>query len=237
MRPDKAASTSSDETAISLPWTEAVVLGQEIVKQLGLDTTTDTLSRWMAHRVAELIAQGENDQTRRADAADLILRLWERRGAWPQGWPPPAMARVLQWLDPNQRTAEGSPSSPWSIRLGRVEEALRREFTVWMTLALLDDAEAKGADRDDDSELFDSMLDDHLLDSERNLASLLTGARRVGMARYFQRLGPESTSAERANVAREELIDLLRHRMDLFDEAFAELTDETDVTAVDPSDE
>lgn len=206
--------------------------------QLGLDTTTDTLSRWLAHRVAELIEQGEKDEARRADAADLILRLWERRGAWPQGWPPPAMARVLRWLDPNPRTAEGSPSSPWASRLARVEDALRREFTVWVTLALLDDAGAHATDGDDDedSELFDSMLD-HLLDSERNLAGLLTGARRLGTARYLQRLGPESTSADRAEVAREELTDLLRRRMQLFDEACAELTEETDGSAVDPSGE
>lgn len=206
--------------------------------QLELDTTTDTLSRWMAHRVAELIAQGEEDEARQAEATDLILRLWERRGVWPQGWPPPAMARVLRWLDPDQKTPEASMTSPWSRRLARVDEALRCEFVVWMTLALLDDAEASGADHeeDEDNELFDSMLD-HLLDTERRLANLLTGTRRLGAARYLQNLGPESTSADRAEVAREELADLLRRRMELFDEAFAELTEEPDVSAVDPSEE
>lgn len=237
MRPDKAAFTSSDGTVTSPPWLEVVALGQQIVTQLGLDTTTDTLSRWMAHRVAELIAAGDEDETRRADAADLILRLWERRGAWPKGWPPPAMARVLRWLDPNLRTPEAPSTSPWSRRLARVEDALRREFTVWMTLALLDDAEAHGAnEEDEDGELFDSMLD-HRLDSERDLAGLLSGTRRLGTARYLQRLGPESTSADRAEVARQELTDLLRGRMELFDEARAELTADTDVSAADPSDE
>lgn len=224
MKPDEAASTSSAETASSPPWTEAVALGQQIVTQLGLDTTTDTLSRWIAHRVAELISQGERDQARRADAADLILRLWERRGAWPQGWPPPAMARVLRWLDPNRRTPEASTSSPWSSRLARVDDALRREFTLWMTLALLDDAHAHRAegDENEDSELADTLLD-HLLDSERNLAELLSGTRRSGAARYLQRLGPGATSADRAGVARDELAELLRDRMELFDEALADL--------------
>lgn len=118
-----------------------------------------------------------------------------------------------------------------------LEDALRREFTVWMTLALLDDAEAHGAnEEDEDGELFDSMLD-HRLDSERDLAGLLSGTRRLGTARYLQRLGPESTSADRAEVARQELTDLLRGRMELFDEARAELTADTDVSAADPSDE
>lgn len=196
--------------------------------QLGLDTTTDTLSRWMAHRVADLISQGEQDEARRAEATDLIMRLWERRGTWPQGWPPPTMDRVLRWLDPNRRTPEESRSSPWSSRLARIDNALQAELTLWMSLALLDDAHAHSSDNDG-SEIPDVLLA-HLLDSERDLAELLMDTRRSGARRYLQRLGSAATSMDRAQLARDELAELLGARIELFDEALAELTTATDTS-------
>jgi hypothetical protein len=61
-----------------------VELGRTIVKQLGLEDSTDTLSRWMCHRIAELMRESEKARTKSGRAAaanecsELILRLWEK---------------------------------------------------------------------------------------------------------------------------------------------------------------
>jgi hypothetical protein len=59
-------------------------LGRELVRNLDLGDPGATLERWMAHHVAALIAEaeavsGDAKAAAEARAADLILRLWERR--------------------------------------------------------------------------------------------------------------------------------------------------------------
>jgi hypothetical protein len=59
-------------------------LGRDLVRNLGLGNRVATLERWMAHHVAALIAEadvatGDAKAAAEARAADLILRLWERR--------------------------------------------------------------------------------------------------------------------------------------------------------------
>jgi len=39
---------------------ELITLGKRLVKQLGLTHSNDTLARWMAHYIAELIYKAEN---------------------------------------------------------------------------------------------------------------------------------------------------------------------------------
>lgn len=65
-------------------------LGQALVNELGLDPGTDTLSRWMAHYIAELIhsaeiSGGENKMAERAACAEAILALWQHRHELPSG--------------------------------------------------------------------------------------------------------------------------------------------------------
>ncbi|MEP5763526.1 MAG: hypothetical protein ABJ308_03000 [Halieaceae bacterium] len=69
---------------------EALVgLGKKLVVELGLDDSVDTLGRWMAHYLAELIedCQSEADSTDkvRAELRDTVLALWAHRAALPDG--------------------------------------------------------------------------------------------------------------------------------------------------------
>ncbi|MBX3711864.1 MAG: hypothetical protein KF800_07885 [Lysobacter sp.] len=67
-----------------------MALGDRLVHELGLDDSTDTAGRWMAHHLAELLEQSRNlkgvkqKQAEKA-ATDLILRLWSRREVLPGG--------------------------------------------------------------------------------------------------------------------------------------------------------
>lgn len=85
MTSEDPPSTSLEETDHSKPWPDVVRLGQRIVRELGLENTNDTLGRWMAHRVAELMQKADeasNDEERekaQSECADLILRVWSRR--------------------------------------------------------------------------------------------------------------------------------------------------------------
>ena len=81
-------------------------LGKHLVRELGLEDGNDTLGRWMAHHVAELIVTAENDSSvavrakARKDATDVILKLWERRVNLPgNAYPLAPYKHVLQVLD------------------------------------------------------------------------------------------------------------------------------------------
>jgi hypothetical protein len=87
--------------------------GRALVKQLNLDPGVDTLSRWMAHYIAELIeaaetAKIEDRPANLAKCADAILGLWERRHQLPDGKRPfedlEPILRALESLDPTNDT-------------------------------------------------------------------------------------------------------------------------------------
>jgi hypothetical protein len=66
-----------------------LALGSTIVRELKLDRRGDTLQRWMAHHLAELITKAEGatgaDKVEHERAAtDLILKLWLHRRGLPQ---------------------------------------------------------------------------------------------------------------------------------------------------------
>lgn len=88
-------------------------LGRALVEELGLDPGVDTLSRWMAHYIAELIedvetAKVEDRPAKLAKCADAILDLWERRHQLPNGKRPfedlEPILRALESLDPTDDT-------------------------------------------------------------------------------------------------------------------------------------
>lgn len=82
-------------------------LGERILAELGEAETTNTLTRWLTHRVARLVdaadrarAAGEPDAgARDAEARTAILELWQHRSAWPSGWPPSRAAAIVQLLE------------------------------------------------------------------------------------------------------------------------------------------
>ena len=119
-------------------------MGKSIVRELGLGRSNDTLSRWMSHRVAELMdlaehapAEADKEEARR-ECADLILRLWARRTTWPQGQP---LSRVLPLLrrlteEPQYDFHWREPDGSWAGLLPRLERLQDREWRVCIDAAL-----------------------------------------------------------------------------------------------------
>src|SRR4051812_2064411 len=64
---------------------DVLALGRKLVEELELGPGVDTLGRWMAHHVAELMLNAEHSadlDDRRANedrAVDTILRIWDHR--------------------------------------------------------------------------------------------------------------------------------------------------------------
>ena len=88
---------------------EVAALGRKLVDELGGERRVDTLARWMAHYVAELI-DGARDAppaergAARGECFEKILELWDHRAALPNGRRPfenlePIM-RALESLEP-----------------------------------------------------------------------------------------------------------------------------------------
>ncbi|WP_432927731.1 hypothetical protein ACQPZZ_00055 [Microbispora sp. CA-135349] len=104
----EAASISSTLSAESPSADDNVArLGEQILNDFGDVHTNNTLTRWLAHHTAALIAAadqataaGEPDAAARAaDARAAILQLWDHRSAWPVGWPPPRAVKIVQLFD------------------------------------------------------------------------------------------------------------------------------------------
>ncbi len=86
--------------------TEILALGRYLVRELGYEDRADTLGRWMAHHLAELISVAENGATleersrAQADATETILRIWEHRATLPgKAYPLTVYQDVLQVID------------------------------------------------------------------------------------------------------------------------------------------
>lgn len=96
--------------ADSAQFDDVLKLGKQLVAELGLDQSADTLSRWMAHYIAELIhnaeiASEENRDEQRSKCAGAILELWSHYTETPNGTRPfqdyDPILRTLESLDPN----------------------------------------------------------------------------------------------------------------------------------------
>lgn len=102
-------------------------MGRKLVDELGMESSTDTLGRWMAHYVAELMDAAENVPSEQREAErnrcfDAILKLWTHRAGLPDGKRPfedlePIM-RAIESLDPESDTPRYFP-----IIRGRIDES------------------------------------------------------------------------------------------------------------------
>jgi len=82
----------------STRYKEIIELGKQLLKELELDTSNDTLGRWMTHHLAELIHSAENEtgekqEVKKQQCADLILKLWNHKNSLP------VKAKPLQFFD------------------------------------------------------------------------------------------------------------------------------------------
>jgi hypothetical protein len=200
-------------------------LGRLIVEQLGIGETTDTLSRWMAHRLAELITIAESDPDARSQATDLILRLWEHRARWPS-WPPPAMARTLRWLDDNRTTRrlEHMHDSPWAEQLASVERSLSREFQTWLFLAIADDEVISELLLDDEREFFERVRHAATQDEVEYIRLLADYRRGPLIPAFISTLTSDSRTEEMIDLARRELKQENLARSQIFESAYERLT-------------
>jgi hypothetical protein len=133
--------TSSQQTDESEMNKHALELGQSLVDELGLEDGVDTLSRWMAHYVAEQMAIAERASDEKKKAAgrrcfETILKLWERRASYPQGKRPferfEAVFKALESLAPGNGPRRSVPS--WT-RPEKGDDGLQPEVKKWLDTA------------------------------------------------------------------------------------------------------
>ena len=117
-----------------------IALGKKLVAEWGLDQSVDTLSRWMAHYIAELMHAAETaDDAKRQELAGrccaAILDLWRHRRELPDGKRPfgdiEPILRALESLDPNQSTPRYFASARGGSRDNGEESASKK----WLDIA------------------------------------------------------------------------------------------------------
>jgi hypothetical protein len=134
---------SSPSSELLRAWGDVVRLGQTIVAELGLEQSNDTLGRWMAHRLAELINRAESAKIEsekeavRKSVSDLIIALWDHRASWPEGWPPRVTAALAR-AESSYPRREEPLGSAWLDSLKDLDRLQAREREIWMDLGLLD---------------------------------------------------------------------------------------------------
>ena len=145
MTEDNHDSIYSEATDGSTQPNDVVALGRRIVRELGLDRTSDTLARWMSHRLAELIMIQETSTSERRrnraakETEDLVLRLWARRTDWPQGWPPAGAASLIDALTQDDHPWNDQHTNDPLLRLVQKLEGIhRREIRTWIYAAVLE---------------------------------------------------------------------------------------------------
>ena len=120
---------------------ETLELGRRLTKELGIDQSVDTLGRWMAHYIAELILNAEKVSAEERPAktrtcCEEILKLWNHRYVLPEGKRPfeelEPILRAIENLDPESNTPIFSRLSR-SISEGNAEENNESEY--WLKLA------------------------------------------------------------------------------------------------------
>jgi hypothetical protein len=125
-------------------------LGKTIVKELERDSGIDTLSRWMAHYVAEQISIAESSQGKKKNEAEkycfeTILKLWRHRAYYPRGHKPfenyEIVFRALERLDPeNEKPYFYSNSYPLESNDGSL---ISDETKKWLEAAFEIDRTAR----------------------------------------------------------------------------------------------
>lgn len=111
--------SSLSRPTVLLDRCEATIeLGKRLTKELGIDQSVDTLGRWMAYYIAELIedartASVEERPEKMGACCEAILSLWKHRQDLPEGRRPfqdlEAMIRTLASLDPENSTPRYCP--------------------------------------------------------------------------------------------------------------------------------
>ncbi len=137
--------------------TDVLALGRHLVAELGLEERGDTLSRWMAHHVAELIdearvgAPGRKRVAAEKQATETILRIWEHRENLPHGAYPLApfkdLMKFLDLLQPNNNPYRFSQLSTTDRLAALLFDRLSRLIILLLLLRLEEPSKPSQASR------------------------------------------------------------------------------------------
>lgn len=124
---------------------EVINLGKLFVKELGLELGSDTLSRWMAHYLAERMTCAESLEGAEKDAAekecfDVILKLWHHRWNLPYGQRPledfKPLLDLLQQLNVERTEPYFFPMIPSRVsRKSKKQDANKNPVDIWIEVA------------------------------------------------------------------------------------------------------
>jgi hypothetical protein len=128
---------------------ETLELGQALVERLNLSEGNDTLGKWMAHHLAELMVQAKRTKdaasrkSMEAEICGLVLKLWIHRGEFQNHINPLApltpILKVIQTLDADNHS--------WIPRgLSGEASGLYNVFRRLMIAAIFSKAKSNGAD-------------------------------------------------------------------------------------------
>jgi hypothetical protein len=130
----------------------AISLGKALVRELELEPGVDTLSRWMAHYIAEQIAIAENATDNAKVEAEqrcfnTILKLWERRSSLPNDRYPfksfEPIFNTLNRLDPDNSRSHYFDNSHFHKTESKSSEEQTNEVQLWINMALSIDVAAR----------------------------------------------------------------------------------------------
>ncbi len=131
--------SSSSPTAVLEHCEATLELGRKLTKELDLDQSVDTLGRWMAHYIAELIQDAENACAEERPArmqycCDAILKIWKHRHTLSFGNRPfeelEPLLRTLESLDPDNDT----PRYYRSVRAATDDAEETNEIESWLEI-------------------------------------------------------------------------------------------------------
>ncbi len=147
-----------------------IKLGKALVSELNADSGVDTLTRWIAHYIAELlvnIESHEGDEKTEAEKRcfEAILTLWHHRSCYKDGHRPfenfEPIFRVLESLNPEEsknfylRSVLNSPKSlendtdyvsGWIDTLGKIDELARLLISYSLQKATVEAADKETID-------------------------------------------------------------------------------------------
>ena len=138
-----------------------LALGKKIVDELDADQPVDTLSRWMAHYIAEKIEDAETAtdgarDRKMSECKDAILKLWAHRSELPNGKSPfedfEPIFRVIKSFDMDDTTSryfsqvrlvadendEGAQTKQWLKTASGLDDAARILIRYCLAMAARD---------------------------------------------------------------------------------------------------
>jgi hypothetical protein len=170
------SSSSEEKGPLKLP-RDVLELGRHLVRELGFDDQRDTLGRWMAHHLAELINKAENGVTgtergrARKNATETILKIWEHRASLPGNAHPLApykeLLKVLDRLRP-----DANPFRYFGHHAETKREQLAADLFDSLSRLIISLLLMKAPDREESARVDDAVLEALSKTEQRVLTAL-----------------------------------------------------------------